>query len=161
MQFKGQKKSKWFFQVDVSSKKQTNEFYCTTMKPQVDLFSFVFLEEIEDTKKTFRNYLTFRGLILDNPQIFLFNFLLGFLSTSGYEEPAWWCFAVLGLCSMPAEPISMRNRAQFTTLLLHFSLYFSWASLPGSPFHINHKHIVHNSRGEGPVLYIVRLYSHP
>ena len=24
---KGQKKSKWFFQVDVSSKKQTNEFY--------------------------------------------------------------------------------------------------------------------------------------
>ena len=119
-----------------------------------------FLEEIEDTKKTFRNYLTFRGLILDNPQIFLFNFLLGFLSTSGYEEPAWWCFAVLGLCSMPAEPISMRNRAQFTTLLLHFSLYFSWASLPGSPFHINHKHIVHNSRGEGPVLYIVRLYSY-
>ena len=30
------------------------------MKPQVDLFSFVFLEEIEDTKKTFRNHLTFR-----------------------------------------------------------------------------------------------------
>lgn len=107
-----------------------------------------------------KNQITFWGLILDNPQIFLFNFLLGFLSTSGYEEPAWWCFAVLGLCSMPAEPISMRNRAQFTTLLLHFSLYFSWASLPGSPFHINHKHIVHNSRGEGPILYIVRLYSY-
>ena len=35
-------------------------------------------------------------------------------------------------------PISMRNRAQFTTLLLHFSLYFSWASLPRSPFHIYH-----------------------
>ena len=32
-----------------------NEFYFTTMKPQVDLFSFCFLEEIEDTKKTFRN----------------------------------------------------------------------------------------------------------
>ena len=29
------------------------------MKPQVDMFSFVFLEEIEDTKKTFQNYLTF------------------------------------------------------------------------------------------------------
>ena len=56
---KGQTKSKWFFRAYVSSKKQTNEFYFTTMKPQSDLFLFVFLEEIEDTKKTFRNYLTF------------------------------------------------------------------------------------------------------
>ena len=40
-------------------KKGTNEFYFNTKKPQVDLFSFIFLEEIEDTKKTFRNYLTF------------------------------------------------------------------------------------------------------
>ena len=39
---KGQTKSKQFFQADVSSKKRTNEFYFTTMKPQVDLFSFVF-----------------------------------------------------------------------------------------------------------------------
>ena len=61
---KGQKKPKWFFQVEVSSKKQTNEFYFTAMKPQVDLFSFFrFLEEIEDTKKTFQNYLTF----IENP----------------------------------------------------------------------------------------------
>ena len=49
------KKSKRFFQVDVSYKKWTNEFYFFTMKPQVDLFSFVFLGEIEDIKKTFRN----------------------------------------------------------------------------------------------------------
>jgi hypothetical protein len=42
-------------QADVSSKKQSNEFNFTTMIPQADLFSFVFLEEIEDTKKTFRN----------------------------------------------------------------------------------------------------------
>ena len=39
------------------------EFDFTTMIPQVDLFSFVFLEEIEDTKKPFRNYLTFRAPI--------------------------------------------------------------------------------------------------
>ena len=39
---KDQKKSKQFFQANVSSKKQTNEFYFTTMKPQVDLFLFVF-----------------------------------------------------------------------------------------------------------------------
>ena len=51
MTTKGQKKLKLFFQADVSSKKRRNEFYFTTMKPQVDLF----LEEIEDTKKTFRN----------------------------------------------------------------------------------------------------------
>ena len=44
-----------FFQADVSSKKQTNEFYFTTMKPQVDLYSFLFLEEIEDTKNKFQN----------------------------------------------------------------------------------------------------------
>ena len=55
---KGQKKSKLFFQIDVSSKKRTDEFYFTTMKPQVDLFSLI-LEEIEGTKKTFWNYLTF------------------------------------------------------------------------------------------------------
>ena len=30
------------------------------MKPHVDLFSFFFLEEIEDTEKTFWNQLTFR-----------------------------------------------------------------------------------------------------
>ena len=54
---KGQTKSKWFFQADISSQKRTNEFDFTTMIPQVDLFSFCFffLEEIEDTKKTFRN----------------------------------------------------------------------------------------------------------
>ena len=43
------------FQADVSSKKRTNEFYFTAMKPQTDLFLFVFLKEIEDTKETFRN----------------------------------------------------------------------------------------------------------
>ena len=29
-----------------------NEFDCTPMKPQVDLFLFFFFEEIEDIKKT-------------------------------------------------------------------------------------------------------------
>ena len=38
-----------------SSKKRTNEFNFTTMR----LVFVRFLEEIEDTKKTFRNYLTF------------------------------------------------------------------------------------------------------
>ena len=48
---KGQTKSKWFFQVNVSSKKRTKEFNFTTMR----LIFVCFLEEIEDTKKTFRN----------------------------------------------------------------------------------------------------------
>ena len=48
---KGQTKSKRFFQADVSSKKRTNEFNFTTMR----LVFVRFLEEIEDTKKTFRN----------------------------------------------------------------------------------------------------------
>ena len=39
---KGQTKPKWFFQADVSYKKQGNKFYLTTIKPQVDLFMFVF-----------------------------------------------------------------------------------------------------------------------
>ena len=38
---KGQTKSKLFFQDDVSSKKRTKKFYFTTVKPQVDLFSFI------------------------------------------------------------------------------------------------------------------------
>ena len=41
----------YFFQADVSSKKRTNKFNFTTV-----ILVFVrFLEEIEDTKKTFRN----------------------------------------------------------------------------------------------------------
>ena len=43
----------------ISSKKRKKEFNFTTMIPQVNLFSLVFLEETEDTKKPFRNYLTF------------------------------------------------------------------------------------------------------
>ena len=41
---KGQTKSKWFFQADVSSKKWTKEFNFTTMR----LVFVRFLEEIED-----------------------------------------------------------------------------------------------------------------
>ena len=52
--FKGQNKSKWFFQVDVSSKKQTIEFYFTTMKPQVDLFSFVCFRKLKTPKRHFK-----------------------------------------------------------------------------------------------------------
>jgi hypothetical protein len=69
---KGQKKSKLFFQADISSKKRTNDFYFKKIKisknftfskfcPQ-NFYSFLgesicvrFLEEIEDTKNTFRN----------------------------------------------------------------------------------------------------------
>ena len=52
---KGQLISKANCQAMNSSKKQTNEFIFTTMRR-----IFVrFLEEIEDIKKTFRNYLTF------------------------------------------------------------------------------------------------------
>ena len=62
---KGQKKSKWFFQVDFSSKKRTNEFDFTTYYETSGRLVFLrFLEEIEDTKKTFRIYLTFRRVIL-------------------------------------------------------------------------------------------------
>ena len=50
---KGRKKSKWFFQADVSSKKRTNEFYFTTMKPQVDLFSFIFWRKLKTPKRHF------------------------------------------------------------------------------------------------------------
>ena len=48
---KGQKKLKLFFQVDVSSKKRMNEFYFTTMKPLVDLFSFVFWKKLMTPKR--------------------------------------------------------------------------------------------------------------
>jgi ribosomal protein L28 len=47
---KGQAKSKRFFQANLSSKKQTNEYYFTTW-----LVFTRFLEEIEDIEKTFGN----------------------------------------------------------------------------------------------------------
>jgi hypothetical protein len=57
---KGQIISKGFLMSSISSKKQTKEFDFTNMIPQVDWFSF-FSEEIEDTKKPFRNHLTFNS----------------------------------------------------------------------------------------------------
>ena len=42
-----------FFQANVSSKKWTNKFYFTTLKPQVDLFSFIFLEKLKNPKSHF------------------------------------------------------------------------------------------------------------
>ena len=57
---KGQIIAKGFLVSSISSKKRTKEFDFTTMIPQVDLFLFVFLEEIKDTKKPFWNYWTFR-----------------------------------------------------------------------------------------------------
>ena len=52
---KGQIISKANYGILNSSKKQTNKFVFTTMR----LVFVRFLEKIEDTKKTFRNYLTF------------------------------------------------------------------------------------------------------
>ena len=52
---KGQLILKGIFGTLNSSKKQTKQFDLTTMICQVDLISFFFLEEFEDTKKTFRN----------------------------------------------------------------------------------------------------------
>ena len=51
--YKGQTKSKRFFQLNISSKKQTNKFYFTTMKPEVDLFSFVFWRKLKTPKRHF------------------------------------------------------------------------------------------------------------
>ena len=49
--FKGQTNSKGFFQAKISSKKRMNKFELTTRR----LVFVHFLEESEDTKKTFRN----------------------------------------------------------------------------------------------------------
>ena len=52
---KGQLISKGLFGILNSSKKRTKKIDLTTMIPQVDLFSFVILEELKTHKKTFRN----------------------------------------------------------------------------------------------------------
>ena len=61
--FKGQVILKGVLNSSISSKKQTKEFDFTTVIHQINRLVFVrFLEEIEDTKKPFRNYLTFNIL---------------------------------------------------------------------------------------------------
>ena len=50
---KGQLISKWFLGSSISSKKRTNKFDFTTMIPQVDMFSFVFLRKSTTPKKRF------------------------------------------------------------------------------------------------------------
>ena len=43
-----------FFKPTFPPKKPTNEFYFTTMKPQVDLFSFVFWRKLKTPKRHFK-----------------------------------------------------------------------------------------------------------
>ena len=43
----------FFKYIDVSSKKRTNKFYFTTMKLQVDLFSFLFGRKLKTPKGHF------------------------------------------------------------------------------------------------------------
>ena len=72
---KGQTKSKWFFQADISkkTKEQIQLYYYDTL----GRFVFVrFLEEIEDTEKTFRNYLTFSLAGLLNNILFLWTSII-------------------------------------------------------------------------------------
>ena len=57
--YKGQLISKGNCQAVNSSKKRTNEFVFTSMR-RVFIH---FLEEIEDSKKAFRNYLTFSEVL--------------------------------------------------------------------------------------------------
>ena len=47
---KGQRNSKWFFQDNFSSKKQTSKFNFTSMIPQLNLFSFVFWRKLKTPK---------------------------------------------------------------------------------------------------------------
>ena len=61
---KGQTKSKPFFQADVSSQNEETNSTCR-------LVFVCFLEEIEGTKKTFRNYLTFSSVFFIHNGIFL------------------------------------------------------------------------------------------
>ena len=51
---KGQTKSKWFYQADISSKKLTNGFNFTTIIPHVNLFSFVFWKKLKTPKRHFK-----------------------------------------------------------------------------------------------------------
>jgi hypothetical protein len=80
---KGQTKSKWFFQANVSVKKRTNEFNFPTMR----LIFVRFLEGIEDTKKT----LEFEYWVLDGlpwPKMVGFCDLLGTLYSPVSKIPS-------------------------------------------------------------------------
>ena len=66
---KGQTKSKRFFQANVSSKKRTKEFYFTTMKPQVNLFSFIFWRKLKTPKRHFKINWPLEFALLCNDQL--------------------------------------------------------------------------------------------
>ena len=51
--YKRSEKVKLIFQADVSSKKRKNKFYFTTVKPQVDLFLFMFWRKLKNPKRHF------------------------------------------------------------------------------------------------------------
>ena len=82
---KGQTNLKWFFQADISSEKWMNKFNFTTCR----LVFVRFLEESEDTKKTFWNYLTFR-YILSNLQWRFCQFLWPSQKTRTFKWLSFW-----------------------------------------------------------------------
>ena len=85
--FKGQLISKANYQAVNSSKKWTNEFVFTTMR-RVFLG---FLEEIEDAKQAFRNYLTFSTILFHFKQNNIWHFFNTIWSRKKWKEvlQAW------------------------------------------------------------------------
>ena len=77
MIFKGQLISEWFLGSSISSKKWANEFNFPTMR----LVFVRFLEEFDDPKKPFRNWLTF--------SIFLFFYVLENFTIEGILLINW------------------------------------------------------------------------
>ena len=101
-ELKGQKKSKWFLQANISSKKRTTEFYFTTMKPHVDLFSFDFWRKLKSPKRHFE---------IDWPL---------FVS---YFEWLFWRFLVCGSTAQPQKPIIF----VIVVVLLSWRLVVMWS----------------------------------
>ena len=101
---KCQTKSKRVFQADVSSKKWTNEFYFTTMKPQVDLLSFVFWKKLKTPKRHFEiNWPLWAGSI--------------FFPVTTLLYPKLLCFARIGMTLKVFWTIGWTEKVLFQSLV--------------------------------------------
>ena len=122
--YKGQLISKANCQAVNSSKKWTNQFVCTAMQ-----HVFVhFLEEIEVTKKTFRNYLTFTIMYLflqKNPMYLCYQATISCMNIKNmYKSFLFFCISLRKKMELLTRCHFLRNIKNAPGLKVHSRILF-------------------------------------
>ena len=124
---KGQIKSKLFFQAKVTSKNWMNEFNFTTMKTQVNLFSFVFWRKLKTPKIHFEIIWSLR-MVFERIKDFQKPLFVSYLSLITLCRPFIWRRAEKNHDSWVKFKFNLVGNCTAIALLQNFLEKLYWAS---------------------------------